>query len=327
MNCDLKLSILMPCYNCQKYIDEALESVIKQTYKNIEIICINDGSTDKTLEKIQEYAKKDERIRIIDKKNTGYGQSMNKGLAESTGDYIGILEPDDFYEVSFAERLLSTACENDLDIARACYNRIEEATGQKEVCDAKNVQKNVVIRPIEDKRVLYQPPSIWCAIYKSSFLRDNGIKFLETPGASFQDTSFSFKTYAMAERFMMIPDVVMNYRVNSSSSVKDAGKIFCIADEYKEIWQFARSHKDYEKLKFVISKIQLEGYKWNFNRLNREGRIQFFELWRKTLREQLKDGALSLSNGGVKKIKLVTKVAFVPKGLLNQMSFFDRDIR
>ena len=94
----IKLSVIIPVYNVEQYLGECLESVIKQTLKDIEIICVNDGSTDNSLEIIKKFARKDERIKIIDKPNSGYGDSMNKGLETETGEYIGIVESDDFIE-------------------------------------------------------------------------------------------------------------------------------------------------------------------------------------------------------------------------------------
>ena len=93
-----KLSILVPCYNVEKYVAQCLSSIVNQTLQNIEIICINDGSTDKTLEILQSFQTTDSRIKIINKKNSGYGDSMNLGLDMAKGKYIGIVESDDYIE-------------------------------------------------------------------------------------------------------------------------------------------------------------------------------------------------------------------------------------
>ena len=90
------ISIIIPVYNVEQYLDECMKSLINQTLKDIEIICINDGSTDNSLEILKGYAEKDDRIKIIDKENGGYGIAMNMGLKAATGEYIGILEPDDY---------------------------------------------------------------------------------------------------------------------------------------------------------------------------------------------------------------------------------------
>ena len=99
------VSILVPCYNVEKYIHQCMDSIISQTLKDIEIICINDGSKDNTLSILKEYADKDKRIVIIDKSNSGYGDSMNQGLKKANGEYIGIVESDDFVEPNMFETL------------------------------------------------------------------------------------------------------------------------------------------------------------------------------------------------------------------------------
>ena len=90
------ITILVPCYNVEKYVDECLSSIQKQTYDNLEVLCINDGSTDNTLNILRKYEASDNRFHIINKSNSGYGASMNIGLNKASGDYIGIVESDDF---------------------------------------------------------------------------------------------------------------------------------------------------------------------------------------------------------------------------------------
>ena len=115
------ITILVPCYNVEKYVDECLSSIQKQTYDNLEVLCINDGSTDNTLNILRKYEASDNRFHIINKSNSGYGASMNIGLNKASGDYIGIVESDDFSEPQMFEKLIRAAIENDLDIARSCY--------------------------------------------------------------------------------------------------------------------------------------------------------------------------------------------------------------
>ena len=95
-----KVSIIVPAYNVEPYLVECMESITNQTLSDIEIICINDGSTDGTLNILKEYAARDERIILVDKENGGYGIGMNIGMSKATGEYIGIVEPDDFVPVN-----------------------------------------------------------------------------------------------------------------------------------------------------------------------------------------------------------------------------------
>ena len=107
-----KISVIMPTYNVEKYLASALESVINQTFGDIEIICINDGSTDNSLHILEDYAAKDKRIKIINKENSGYGASMNIALKQAKGEYISIVETDDFIEFNMLERLYEIDANN-----------------------------------------------------------------------------------------------------------------------------------------------------------------------------------------------------------------------
>ena len=121
MKSKVKVSVLVPIYNVQDFLPECLDSLVNQTLKEIEIICINDGSTDNSLDIIKQYAKKEKRIVIIDKKNSGYGDSMNQGLKKATGEYIGIVESDDFIELNAFESLYNIAKKNNVEAVKSNF--------------------------------------------------------------------------------------------------------------------------------------------------------------------------------------------------------------
>lgn len=309
-----KISILIPCYNVSRFVRQCLDSVVNQTYRNLEIICINDGSTDDTLEILREYAAEDQRITIIDKPNSGYGDSMNRGLEAATGDYVGIVESDDFIEAVMFETLMKEAVDHDLDIARACYFEYKTADDSNTLIENNYVTKNKVIKPLEDQSPFYQPPAIWAAIYRRSTLQKNDIKFLNTPGASFQDTSFAFKTYCCAESFKMIDAGLLHYRIdNANSSVNNPAKVFCVCDEYEEMWRFAKSHEHIlRSVKHLIPILQLGTYAWNYNRLSTSLRAGFVQRWSKELREEIQFGYLNWKRFSVKKRILLWQIAYLP---------------
>ena len=149
------ISVLVPCYNVEKYLRECIDSIRSQTYKNLEIICINDGSTDSTAEILRQYADIDRRIRVITKENSGYGHSMNIGLSKATGEYLGIVESDDFIEPHMFETLIENALKNNLDISRGSYFEYK-TEGKKDIpVDTRYVTKNRVIKPIDDQSPFY----------------------------------------------------------------------------------------------------------------------------------------------------------------------------
>jgi glycosyltransferase involved in cell wall biosynthesis len=235
------VSVVVPVYNAGKYLRRCLDSLIGQTLKNIEILCINDGSTDNCLEILKEYAVGDGRVRLISKPNSGYGHTVNLGIAMARADHVGILESDDYAEPNMFERLLEVSTTHDLDTVCCCFKwlfRYDEVVHRPSW-----IPFNRVFAPIEKPYSFFVFPSAWTVLYKKDFLRENKIRFLESPDASFQDTSFVFKCRALARRHMHIRDVLVHYRSHGeNASAGDREKVFCIADENHEIGNFLAEH-------------------------------------------------------------------------------------
>ena len=120
-NNNIKVSIVVPIYNVEKYLSQCLESLVNQSLKDIEIICVNDGSTDESAKIIDDFAKRDNRIKVITKENTGYGNSMNQGFDAASGEYLGIVESDDYADRNMFETLYNIAKNNDLDVVKSSY--------------------------------------------------------------------------------------------------------------------------------------------------------------------------------------------------------------
>ena len=302
-----KVSILVPIYNVEKYLRQCLDSLVGQTLQEIEIICINDGSTDSSPEVIKEYSKEDERIKVITKKNSGYGDSMNKGLAKATGEYIGIVESDDFIELDAFEKLYALAKEFDADVVRSNFYEYKGGKNQIHLSvDPQDVGR--VINPKQRTSVFYQQPAIWSAIYRRDFLDKNKIRFLPTPGASYQDTGFNFKVWATTDRAVFTQEAFLHYRMdNDSSSVKSPGKVMCVAEEYAEIERYLREKGYYDQLKEIFQAAKFGGYYWNIFRLAPEIRKEFVERTQKEFRDAEKEGSLN--------------VAFFPKDRWQLMQF------
>ena len=172
-----KVSVIVPVYNVEKYLRQCLDSIVCQTLENIEIICVNDGSTDNSYTILKEYANKDSRIQIIDKDNSGYGHSMNLGIQRSTGEYIGIVESDDFAKPEMFEVLYNIATSHDLDVARCLFSTFKQRDGSIKKIDASDIKSNVLINPQNDLSLFFQWPSVWANIYKRSFIQQHNLKF------------------------------------------------------------------------------------------------------------------------------------------------------
>lgn len=208
----IKVSVLVPIYNVRDYLEQCLDSLEAQTMKDIEFICINDGSTDGSDKIIQKYIEKDPRFKILSKENSGYGDSMNKGLDIAQGKYIGILESDDFTEPSMYATLYEKAEREQADIVRSRYWLYWDNGRNVEFDDWGAGVFDKTIKPADYPELIDMVCSIWSAIYRKDFLDKNDIRFLPTPGASYQDISFFCKTMMMAERMFFIKDRFIHYR-------------------------------------------------------------------------------------------------------------------
>lgn len=172
---DKLVSVIIPAYNVEKYISECLDSIILQTYKNIEIIVVNDGSKDNTLNIIQDYSKKDKRIIILEKQNTGVSDSRNCGLDRAKGDYVVFVDGDDFLANDYISYMLSLIGENDKDFAFSlnCYTKRNEK--QEKTLINKSLTSEEATAILLSPRVMV---GCWNKIYKREFLNRNNIRFV-----------------------------------------------------------------------------------------------------------------------------------------------------
>lgn len=183
-----KISIIIPVYNTEKYIDRCLESVTNQTYKNLEIIIVNDGSKDNALSKCEEWSKKDSRIKVLSKENGGLSSARNFGIIHSTGDYIGFVDSDDFISYDMYETLYNMIEKNDVDVSRVEYKEVNE---YKKYKNKKN-RRSKVFRgqnEILDAFLKYRFESVCVSLYKRECIKD--IKF--EIGKTSEDLPFNFE--------------------------------------------------------------------------------------------------------------------------------------
>lgn len=264
-----KVSVLIPVYNVEMYLNECLDSVVNQTLQDIEIICVNDGSTDKSGRILDDYEAKYSHIKVVHKDNSGYGHTMNVALRMASGEYVGIVESDDFADANMFEKLYLSAHSSNAEIVKSNYWHHEKGKDiYKEILTT--FKYNTVFCPRRDNIFIFQGlQTIWSAIYKREFLIDNNIWFNETPGASYQDVSFVFKVLACAERVVFLEDAFLHYRVdNPTSSVNSKGKVYCIFDEIANIELFLNSRGDIKKhCMCILAPLKLRLLRENFHRI------------------------------------------------------------
>lgn len=294
-----EVSVLVPIYNVERYLEQCLGSLAAQTFDDFEVICINDGSTDGSRQIVQRFLDADPRFRAIDKENSGYGASMNRGLDAARGRYVAILESDDFFEPS-ALAALHGAARDGVDVVKADFYLYWSAPGERRepfgIVDAR--EAGSTLAPLDDLAIFFRKPSIWSALYRREFLEKNDIRFLETPGASYQDAGFNFKVWACARRAAFLSEPVLNYRQdNEQSSVASPGKVFCVCDEYASMEEFvrARGGADERALLGILQRMKLDSYLWNYDRLAPELRPAFARRASEEFRSALAAGEVDLS--------------------------------
>ena len=224
------VSVIMPSLNVVKYIDECIQSVLNQSLKEIEIICVDAGSTDGTYERLKEYETNDSRVRVILSDKRSYGYQVNLGIKESNAKYIGIVETDDYVDENMFDILYNRAEDNNLDFVKADFTFLYDFDGYYLYKPAKlfdeNTNKfyNKVIQPLDCTYLYFHDFNVWKGIYNREFLIENDVMFNESAGASFQDIGFQQLLLYYAKRCMYIPEKLYYYRfghmTNSSVSPK-----------------------------------------------------------------------------------------------------------
>ena len=216
------ISIVVPVYNVEKYLPRCIESILNQTYKNWEAIFVNDGSIDNSLEILKNYQKKDNRIKIIDKKNEGTGAARNDGINESKGKYITFLDSDDWYEKNFLEKLYNNLKENNSDVSMCNPKMVYD-----DVLKNKGINTfyfkciNLKETPEKILRILSMPIS--CSkLYKKDIIISNSIFY---PNYSFgEDVEFLYKIFSVIEKVSKIEDYLYNYYQREDSATKKIKK-------------------------------------------------------------------------------------------------------
>ena len=280
---NIKVSVVVPIFNVEDYIGPCLDSILDQSLKEFEVICVNDGSTDSSLDILKEYAAKDNRIKIIDKDNAGYGHTMNIGMDMASGEYFVIVESDDFILPKMFETLYDAAKENDLDFVKSDFYRFYGEDNKNIIKEYQKLDKtnsnkyyNKIFSTHDDHETYKLLMNTWTGLYSLDFLRKNNIRHSETPGASYQDNGFWFKTFFYGKRVMFIPEPFYMYRRdNPNSSIRNKTKIYAMDTEYELINDFLNDHG--EKKDFLDAFVYAKYHNFNFtmNRIGLEFKKEF----------------------------------------------------
>lgn len=201
------ISVIVPIYNAEKYLEECIESILSQTYKNIELILINDGSTDNSLQICKKYKNIDSRIIIINKNNSGVSDTRNKGIDIAKGEYIGFVDSDDSISPYMYENLITRITTDDTDLAVLSSYNINEHAFNKQIINNDEAIYNLLL--------LKFPTSLWSYLYSANLIKD---KKLDEEIHFFEDLEFNFRVLLVSKKISLANLTLYNYRNHSEST-------------------------------------------------------------------------------------------------------------
>lgn len=253
-----KISIITPVYNADLYLEECLNSLVNQTLEDIEIICVNDNSKDKSLKILQNFAKKDKRIKIINFDETfGQSRARNVALESVSGEYIGFVDADDFVDLDMFEKMYKKSQNADMVMCQAkvfddkVKTYKDDAYFALECFDDKFAEKPFTHEDTVDF-ITEINVSVWNKIYRTKFLKKLGVKFQE--GFIYEDLPYFYEVYTQAKKVVLLKEFLYSYRINNQNStmtrtdknVKDR------VDMASLTYDILKKQKYFEKIKSTL---------------------------------------------------------------------------
>lgn len=283
---NVKVSVVMPIYNAAEYLAEAIECVLGQTLREIELICVDDGSTDGSFELIKEKQSQDKRVRIITENNAGPSVARNKGLSRARGEYVIFLDADDFFEPTFLERLYSLSIKKKLDIAVARYDLYNNATGKFappiESEHGELLDGGRVISKSDHPDRIFQSMTcyVWNKLFKLSFLLEKNIQF-HPELYVFEDVCFVCAALSLAERVGKESRVLVHHRIYSEQSrAKLFRKYYAqVPVVYERLLEFLKSDGMYLPLKRSYLNLSASRFYKIYNLLWQEVKGEFYDMY------------------------------------------------
>jgi glycosyltransferase involved in cell wall biosynthesis len=283
-----KVSIVVPIYNVERYLNECVDSILRQTLKDIEIILIDDGSPDRSGEIIDEYAKKDKRVIAVHQENSGYSKAVNRGIDMARGEYIGIIESDDFIEDDMYESLYKNAKKNKTEVTKGLFYiyHSRPSVGSSHNILYRNPNgidlrfaPDGVFNPVDWPRIIGFHASIWSSIYRADFIKK--IKIPETAGASYQDFPFMTEVFCKAKRVSVVKRPFVHWRNDEGqgNSTSACGKkLLLMGKNSKTAIEILKKYKKFDVFKepFFVH-VLWTNYEF-FNRIEKKYKKEYYRL-------------------------------------------------
>lgn len=249
------VSVIVPIYNAKEYLTDTLQSIRNQTLADIEIICVDDGSTDNSVQIIRQQMEADTRIQLVQQKNSYAGVARNNGFSKAVGEYVIFWDSDDIFDTSALEKMYQKAKDNDADICVCAGQKLMADTGkivltnvylQKKWLPEKEVFSK---KDIPDHIFAFATNVPWNKMYKRSFVEEHQLKFQNLRQAN--DTYFVMLSLFYAERIVTVEDRLITYRSNNSASLTGLASDtqYCAYDSYKATWDTLKEQDEFELVK------------------------------------------------------------------------------
>ena len=278
----VKVSVIVPVYNVEKYLRECLDNILNQSLEDIEIICVNDGSTDNSLDILDEYSKKDSRVKVISQENKGLSGARNTGMKHVTGQYVTFMDSDDYFSEGSLEKLYGICEEKNLDVAIAKLINFDDETNEKAKSDYYEIKflKKIVgdnvfdFSDVGDK--MYNIP----VTAPGKFYRYDLISDMEFPeGIIFEDNVFFTEVLFRAERIYFHDDYIYNRRIRFDSITNSNFENFTDSIVmFNKVIDVTKRYNHYDEFKYKLFRHKVLNIFTRFSQVTEEYKQNFFEM-------------------------------------------------
>lgn len=278
----VKVSVVVPVYNVEEFLAECLDSICNQTLSDIEIICVNDGSKDNSLDILNEYASKDERITVIDQENGGHAVATNRGMDLATGKYLFLMDSDDILDLTALEQTYNVAEQKDVDFV--IFQAINYYMDKDEYIEEENYSMNGLADYVGDSVFNYRDVkdfvftisvTPWSKLYNRQFIENNRIRFPE--GLVFDDNVFFFDVLFAAERITFLKKHLFKRRWYPTSSTRAGDLRFLNYIEISNlIWDIFRKYDVFDEFKETLYAKKVSTVYYWYSHIKEEFKKDFF---------------------------------------------------
>ncbi len=278
-----KISVIVPVYNVEEYLPQCLDSILNQTFSNIEIICVNDGSTDGSRKILEDYKQKDSRIKIVDKKNGGLSSARNAGMKVAKGEFYSFIDSDDWIDYTMLEKLYNNITAYNSDISICAVHQYDET--KQQIDDSNPYYTLGYFNSTFDNRAFSYKDTkpflmdvcvmAWNKLYRRSLIDEYKAVFPD--GLIFEDGPFFFTIFFKTQRVSIVRDFLYYYRINRKNSIiQKAGKKFLNVIDVAEIMlSKIKDLEDFEDIKYTFFRKKVEDFIYRFEHLNPKYKASF----------------------------------------------------